>query len=748
MFSAGNTINSYVLELDEQYCFTFINSSAERLIGKTKEELAGKNIWEELQQLRYSEAYETIVQANTKQVEKEIRFLSPLGSQLAYMSVSPAQNGVIIFQYNLAASEATEYKLLEALTQNLPGAAVFIVDHNLRYLLAKGEALQQAGFTSSYFIGKTIYEAMPEFAVNYEKFYRRALAGTPFEQEHNLHKLTFISRGTPLRSATGEVYAVLVVSYDITERKKSEEALRQSEENYQTLFNSIDEGFQQVEVQYDEAGNAVDYLIRAHNLAADYLLGKGMHAGMKASEITSNVNREWLHICDKVVKTGEPVREQVYVKGLDKWFEFYMSPSGHPSLHQTVILFQDITERKKVEEQLKNFNVVLEQQVAERTKELQKNLAILQQAEKMAQMGSWEYEVATNGFNWSEGMYNLLNIEQGKKVSPEIYYEMAVEEDAPVIKKLVDSITKEYTPFNGLVRLKKDNGVNVIKVNSIVLKNEKGKPAKMLGVDMNITTLTRSQEELKKLNESLNQRNNELLEKNEELASFAFIASHDLKEPLRKIVTFSNLLMEKEEQLSQRAKEYLGRMKESVKRMVRLIDDVLSLARLQKKTEFAEVVDLNEILQKSKEELEHKIRDTGAVIVSNKLPSINANSSPVFYLFNNLIGNAIKYQKPSVIPHINIAANYITANEVNNPAVVPGSTYLKLSFTDNGIGFEPEYSTLIFQLFQRLHLKEDYAGTGIGLTLCKKIMENHNGFIMAESEPGKGSVFSCYFPVS
>jgi signal transduction histidine kinase len=188
-------------------------------------------------------------------------------------------------------------------------------------------------------------------------------------------------------------------------------------------------------------------------------------------------------------------------------------------------------------------------------------------------------------------------------------------------------------------------------------------------------------------------------------------------------------------------------MQHSVGRMELLIEDILSLLRLQEITQELLPVDLNKVLDKSIEDLENQVTGAGAKIIPDHLPVIMGLPSSLYYLFNNIMGNAIKFRQKDRPVIIRITAKKVLGSETGFPQANQNNTYLQLTFSDNGIGFEEKYSKVIFQMFQRLNGKAEYAGTGIGLTICKKIMESHNGFIAACSEPGIGSDFLCYFPL-
>jgi PAS domain S-box-containing protein len=280
----------------------------------------------------------------------------------------------------------------------------------------------------------------------------------------------------------------------------------------------------------------------------------------------------------------------------------------------------------------------------------------------------------------------------------------------------------------------------------VPLKNESGETYAVLNIMHDVSKYVISSEQLDTLNKKLETKNKELEQKNEEITSFAFVASHDMKEPLRKIHTFSDLLMEEEsEQLSEKGKAIVEKIDASVHRMELLIEDILVLTKIHSDPLKEENVDLNKILKEVMNDMADEILQTQTLIQSGQLPVIKANANQVFYLIKNLMSNAIKFQKPGSVPELTISCEMVSGSEL--VIIEPKKEYLKLSFADNGFGFDQKYARKIFQVFQRLHGKHEYEGTGIGLAICKKIMENHNGMINVISEVGKGSVFNCFFPL-
>lgn len=228
--------------------------------------------------------------------------------------------------------------------------------------------------------------------------------------------------------------------------------------------------------------------------------------------------------------------------------------------------------------------------------------------------------------------------------------------------------------------------------------------------------------------------NNLLKRYNEQLEQFAYAASHDMQEPLRKIHTFSSMLMDRNaDQLDESGKIYLSKIIQSADRMSSVIKDLLDFSNASKGLEQTSMVDLNEVMEKVQTDLELIISDKKATIRFADLPVIKAIPSQINRLFYNLINNALKFSKPDISPVIEIEA---TRHDSAIEVVV----------RDNGIGFDAKYADKIFGLFQRLNDRHSYNGNGIGLSLCKKIVENHNGCIRAASKPGEGATFFISLP--
>jgi PAS domain S-box-containing protein len=255
-------------------------------------------------------------------------------------------------------------------------------------------------------------------------------------------------------------------------------------------------------------------------------------------------------------------------------------------------------------------------------------------------------------------------------------------------------------------------------------------------------------EEIKKKAAQLEVKNIELEKMNKELESFAYISSHDLQEPLRKIQTFATRIMEKEfDNLSETGKDHFLRMQSAAQKMQTLIEDLLAYSRINTSQRVFETSDLNKIVDEVKEDLKEIIKEKQATIEVTGLGDVCIIPFQFRQLMLNLIGNALKFSKPLVPPHIIIRSEIADAGKLKNPDLSPETKYCHIAVIDNGIGFENQYSEKIFEVFQRLHGKTDYDGTGIGLSIVKKIVESHGGIITADGKPNKGATFDIYFPL-
>jgi PAS domain S-box-containing protein len=300
------------------------------------------------------------------------------------------------------------------------------------------------------------------------------------------------------------------------------------------------------------------------------------------------------------------------------------------------------------------------------------------------------------------------------------------------------------TPFTYEVRLKnKEDYYRWHQAFAEPLTDDNGNVVKWIGV---VTDIHNQKSFAESLEREVAQRTKELARSNEDLQQFAHVASHDLKEPVRKVMTFASRL---KEELGTRASEqairFLSKIEASAIRMYSMIDGVLLYSSLNALEQTKELIDLNELIENIKSDLEVPMSEKKAQILNGLLPSIEGSPILIYQLFYNLVNNSLKFAKSDVPPEIQIVQEAVLREDVK--MLMPHKKYVKIVIEDNGIGFSNADAERIFATFTRLHSKDLYEGTGLGLSLCRKIVERQGGAIYATGEEGKGAKFSLLLPL-
>lgn len=277
-------------------------------------------------------------------------------------------------------------------------------------------------------------------------------------------------------------------------------------------------------------------------------------------------------------------------------------------------------------------------------------------------------------------------------------------------------------------------------VREVIFKiDEHGEVVQILGAALDIS-------KRKEMERTLIQNAHQLEQSNASLEEFAYVASHDLKEPLRKISTFGDRMLQTQQgKLSEDGSIYLKKIVDASQRMQTMINDLLSISMISGDKSF-QPYSLKQVLDEVMQTLEYKIEHSNAVIKADELPEAQIIPSQFRQLFQNLLSNSLKFHRPDVQPVITIRHKLVEPYEVQHLQLAKAACYHRLQFIDNGIGFEDEYAGKIFAIFQRLHGRSEYEGTGIGLAICKKIVEHHGGAIYAYAEPDAGATFVIVFP--
>jgi PAS domain S-box-containing protein len=372
-------------------------------------------------------------------------------------------------------------------------------------------------------------------------------------------------------------------------------------------------------------------------------------------------------------------------------------------------------------------------------------------------VGTWEYSPVTGNINWSPECRDIYQLPEHIQPTFALFSRLIHPED---VEYALNAVSQALVPQSGgdydiqfrILRYS-DRKERWVRSQGKVFFNSQNKPEKFIGTVLDITEERQAKAELEQKVEErtkdLRDANLQLAVSNNELEQFAFVASHDLQEPLRKIQAFGDMLKAKvPDESSPEIVDLVNRMQSASVRMKSLIDSLLSFSRVSFRQEQHQLVNLSQVLVDVLADLEASIREKDAIISFSKLYPIKGEPMHLRQLFQNLIGNALKFSRNDQRPVINIASKLVTGAESGLPVPedVADKTFQLIEVIDNGIGFEQEYAHKIFQLFQRLHGRSEYPGNGMGLSIVQKVVNNHHGYIKAISSPGEGTNFQLLLP--
>jgi len=520
-----------------------------------------------------------------------------------------------------------------------------------------------------------------------------------------------------LKKAANQADRSEVYDTNLIEKQQAADALKASEEKYYTLFHSIDEGYCIIQMIYDQNGKAVDWRFLEVNRAFE--VNNGLHnaQGKTIKQTTPDIEDKWLDIYDKVAQTGEAIRFMEDSAALKRHFSLYAFRIGDPDDRKVAVIFTDITKQISAEAALK--------QSEEQFRTLTQSLPQL----------IWTTDA--NGycdfFNQQWLDYTGAEFDEVKGDGWVQY--MNPEHRPEVHRKWQKSLLSGAPIINEFQLKGKDGQYNWFYAAGNPVKNANGEIIKWVGTLTNIEGQKRAEWRLQQLVE---ERTKELQRTNANLQQFAHMASHDLSEPVRKIHMLANRIADEDGNiLSENGKFYLERINSAVDRMNAMIEGVLEFSVLTNLKERAVPVCLDQIMKKVEEDLELTIQQKHVKLYYDSLPTVNGVETLLYQLFYNLVRNAVKFAVAGRSPVITIRYEPVTDN---------GEPFSKITVTDNGIGFSDDDSEKIFDSFTRLHSKDKYEGTGLGLALCKNIVNRHGGSITASGKKGEGAVFTVLLP--
>ncbi len=373
---------------------------------------------------------------------------------------------------------------------------------------------------------------------------------------------------------------------------------------------------------------------------------------------------------------------------------------------------------------------------------------ILSRAERTMKFGSWmgqtQYDKQSKNW-WSDGLYDLLGYspQEAKLLVPssELYFGHVHPDDRDSLKRAVERSFIEEKAFVAEYRVKTTSGEEkFVMSRGMYRAADKSGPATSYGNAFDMTPI-------RKIRTELERKVNELNRSNFDLEQFAYVASHDLQEPLRKIVSFGERLETKSKgALNEESTLYLSRILSASRRMQDMIANLLEFSRVARSRDGFVTTDLDAVMKAVLSDLEVTLQRTGAQIRTESMPEIKAIPTQIAQLFQNLLTNSLKFTREGATPCITVRVQQIDLAEQLNYGLPANRQYLRLLFSDNGIGFANQDSSRIFTLFQRLRGRSEYEGAGIGLSVCKKVVENHSGVIMASAKPDEGALFTIVLP--
>ncbi|HEX9958584.1 MAG TPA: PAS domain-containing protein, partial [Fibrella sp.] len=629
--------------------------------------------------------------------------------------------------------------------------------------------------------GLPLREAMPELLTEGQPFLNILnevyTTGIPFSSPASLVKI--VQNGvlrdkyynisyTPVYNAAGEVYAILDIAIDVTTQVAAQQQLKASEARLRSI---VEQSPMAIGVLKGR-----ELVIEVGNQRIFDVWGKDASiTGMKLIQALPEIEGQgFIELLEGVYESGEPCfGNGVLAKLLrggkleEVYFDFVYTPIRDASerINGIMVLATEVT-----------------QQVLARQK-IEEAEATLRHAVELAKLGTWKLNVATGEVTYSPRLQRWLGLkdavlDEGRcpRVHPKDRDRISLAIDQALDPDGSGRYEEIYTILNastGQERIIHASGQTVFDATGVavslsctaqdVTSQQMVQLALEQEVQQRTEELAAANEELAASNEELQasyeeatlfngqitEANHLLSRSNESLQQFAYIASHDLQEPLRKIQTFGALLeTEYGSQLGEGV-DYLKRMQASAGRLSALVQDLLTFSRIATQRDIDQPTYLHEVVSLVLTDLELPIRESGATIKVGYLPTVKGNARQLGQLFQNLLSNAIKFRQSTIAPAIEIRSTQIA--KINLPEEVTPTrlarSYHRIDVVDNGIGFEQHYVDRIFQVFQRLHGRQQYSGTGIGLAICQKVVNNHGGAIVASSQPDQGATFSVYLPI-
>ncbi|MFB6236408.1 MAG: PAS domain-containing protein [Halopenitus sp.] len=605
-----------------------------------------------------------------------------------------------------------ERRLYETIVSSTPDL-IYAFDLNYRVIYANDALLEMWGQTYEESIGKTLLELgyepwhaeMHEREIDQVVETKEPVRGEVAFQHAEKGRRTYDYIFAPVRNDDGEVEAIAGTTRDVTERKEAEQELQESKDRFRALVTASSDALYRMSPDWTEM-----YQLEGQEFIAD------------TEEPTNEWLEKYIHPDDREY-VMETVNESIRTKSVFELEHRVERPDGSlgwtfsravPRLDEDdeviewVGMAKDVTERKEYEQ------------------ELERALDLLEKTERLADVGGWEIDVDTRDLFWTDNVFDILEVSENEEPSIDDRLEFYHDEDRPLVENAVEEALDSGEPFDVEARIRTPDGeIRWLRVQGDP-EVETGDVVSLRGAVQDITDRKQREKRLEELIDDLE-------ESNERLEQFARAASHDLQEPLRMVSSYLQLVEDRYgDKLDEEGREFLEFAVDGADRMSDMVQGLLQYSRVDRRGDPFEPVDLDAVIADVREDLQMKIEETDAEITADSLPQVEGDRDQLRQLFQNLLENAIKYSGDDP-PRVDVAA------EEQGPRWV-------VSVEDEGIGIDPAYTDQVFEVFESLDSSDEYNGTGIGLALCERIVERHDGDIWVDSEPGDGTTFSFTLP--
>lgn len=578
------------------------------------------------------------------------------------------------------------------------------------------------GYPAAEMIGRPIATIFPPERLNEEtKILERVRCGQSVRHYETVRvrkdgqRIDISVAISPVMDTDGKIIGVSKIARDISERKRTEAAARQSEERYQNLFDTLIEGFCTIEMIFDAADRPVDYRFLEVNPAFEKQTGLRNAQGKLMRELAPNHEAHWFEIYGKVALTGEPIFFENMAMELGRYYDVRAYRIGGADSRKVAILFNDITERHRALAALKESE--------ERFRTMANSISQLAWITRADGFMTWynqrwyDYTGTTpaqmEGWGWQ-------SVHDPERL-PEVMRQWT---EAIAAGKAFDM----DFPLRGA-----DGQFRRFLTRALPIRNAAGEIERWFGTNTDVEELKRAEAEIKNLNAELelrvSERTAQLESANQELEAFSYSVSHDLRAPLRVVNGFAEIMIEEAgNNLPANCQHYLERIRDGGQRMGRLIDDLLGFARLSRHPLNRHSLSMKELAASALQELNPLYENRPVEIHLAELPAAFGDPTLLRQVWVNLLSNAIKYSRQRTPATIEIGVTTLAGENV-------------FFVRDNGAGFDMQYVGKLFGVFQRLHREDEFEGTGVGLAIVQRIVHRHGGRVWAEARLGEGATF-------